>query len=624
MYYLLSVVIPLFLYSFACYGLGYILSIRFQRESDEIFFIKTVLAFVLGQGAYGVYFHLPALLGTFAFSWVLMSILPFSLLGGWKFRSNFSILSSEFNVFKRFLKRAQFLHKICIYLIIFILIFSSFSASAPLDGDAQAFYMVLPKLLASTGTLSLVPSYENFSVIGVISELQLAALFLMGMPGGSPRLFIYLTSICAVVLLYGIGKQLLLGKNGLVISVAILVTSSAFIKIIASGKTDLFALVFAMAAYYFAIRQLLSKEIELDKRSIMTSGFLSGCAVVAKLSYLVAFLPSVVLLMSWGFVKKIFFEANNHIKRGEVFYLFVILLGLFGLAFLMPILGLIAKNFILYGDPLKMIGSEAQWFNAATTRWIVLTYPLVLVYGHYWAQMGNMSVLMLILVPLMFVFKFRGEKYSSLILATFVSSLFSLVLWVVFFPAAPMIRYFLAPLVLMIVGFSYVAEKYLNLDRTKEFSLMLIIVISQILFIVNNRKIFDFKYTYLNLVNLNENRFSKGEELESLSVYDAINKEAPIGSRVYTFTYFKFHLRPDLIQNATTSDEFAFLPDWKNDSSGSFWRSLEAKNFSYILLQTNYNLLDVNALLESKPEWVILDELKKNGNWVAYRVVFKE
>ncbi len=74
-------------------------------------------------------------------------------------------------------------------------------------------------------------------------------------------------------------------------------TSSAVIWLSGDGKVDLFGMALGLAAYYWAVQI----RYEQTKIPLFLTGIFSGLSIVAKLSYAVVMIPSIALLVLWGY-----------------------------------------------------------------------------------------------------------------------------------------------------------------------------------------------------------------------------------------------------------------------------------------------------------------------------------
>jgi hypothetical protein len=585
-----------------------------ETSSTEI-----VLAFLLGQGFLGSLLHIPALAGNFTIPVLLCLTIPFACFGLWHtYKVSGTVLNAIIRLYHEFCC-ARLPWQIITLVVGFIFIAGGCSVAAVVTDDARAFYLTLPKVVAASHRLVPLPLYEDFTAVGLLAEVQLAALFLLGMPGGSPRLFCLLTALAGSIVLVTISRRASLSRRGQIISLAMLATSSAVVLLWGSGKTEFFAAAFGLCSYYYAFR---SWDAISRKDAVTLAGLFAGFAIVAKLTYVVAFLPGVCILLFWQEAQNLAINFRSRELRLAMLRRCAIVCLLFGTAGLIAFLPQLAKNWILFGDALKTLGGGFQWFSPETTRRIVLTYPLVLIYGNYWGQFGAMSPLLLAFFPLaLFAPRAKGN-WNGPVVALAVAALGGLVLWVVLFPAVPMPRYFLATLILLFVPASWAAEKFSLMGRMPGHAIWAATLLVLIVFYrMWGGEIFLLRDAFRNIIAGQTEGVPRSAEAESYLVHQALNRIAEPGARVYTLTYFKFHLRPDLIQCATQSNERPSSLDATNPEI--FWRQMFRRGFSYVLAEDAYNEISVDSIMKTKPAWVKIEPIAKHGAWGAYRISFE-
>lgn len=617
---LIFVILPLLFYSISCIGMGALVMRFFAHRPKETPTTEIVLAFLLGQGLAGSLFHFPALAGIFTMPVLLSMTIPFACWGLWFLFMASGKIFPVIGQLSREFCTAPLRWQITTVVVFFILIAGGCSVAAEATDDARAFYLVLPKVVAASHRLVPLPLYEDFSMVGLLAEMQLAALFLLGMPGGSPRFFCWLTALAGSVILVVICRCAGLGRRGQIISLSMLVTSTAVTLLWGTGKTDFFAAAFGLCGYYYALR---SWEEDFRKDAVLLAGVFTGFAVVAKVSYFVVFLPGMCILLFWKDFQNFAQAWLVREKRVVLLRRCITIILLFGATSAIAFLPHLAKNWILYGDVFKTLSGDFHWFSPETTLRIVLTYPLVLTYGNYWAQFGTMSPLLLAFLPLALLLVPYPTKVSwgSPVTALAVAALAGLVIWVVLFPSVPFPRYFLATLILLIVPASWAAEKFSLLGRMSAHVIWAGTLLMLVLFCrIGGSEIFLLRDAYRNFVTEQTEGVPRGVEANSYAVCQALNQIAEPGARVHTLTYFKFLLRPDLIQCATKTSEWLSALDSKNPKI--FWHRMHTQGFTYILAEEGYNEVAVDLILKTKPAWVTLEPIEKQGAWGAYRITY--
>jgi len=341
-----------------------------------------------------------------------------------------------------------------------VLAFGLLAASFSMPGtDALAYYMAQPKLMAATGSYTLLAAYESFGVLPAIAEMPYAALYLWGgdtLGFVSAKFSMWPVLLAILALLWQSAKAVKATTDSAWVFVAFAITSSAVTLVAWDGKTDLVGLMYLLAALLY-MPGLLSPS--LIRREIFLFGFLAACAVMAKLSYalILPFVLGIPLVgIWWKDPKKLWTIAL--IAAAAVVCAFV--------------LGWWLKNGILFGDPfapfLRMrettpkFDVDQVWFNAEYTRWIVRTYPFAVTFGKYPMQHGGISPMWLMLVPALLMKPWQSEGgRKALWLAA--GSVVALCVWVLLRPSVIAPRYFfpalLIPGLVLILGYQLWMEK---------------------------------------------------------------------------------------------------------------------------------------------------------------------
>lgn len=613
----LSILFPFALFSLACVGAGSLALQALPRRPLDTVLAESVLAFLLGQGILGSALHVPALLGQFS----LPVLLPVTvLLACWGLRRFYIDWVPQLSAMREagaaFL-RAPLLWKLIAAGVVFILIAGIASVAGIVTADAQAFYLALPKVVAASQRLVPLAGYEEFTSVGLLPEMQLAVLFLLGMPGASPRLFCWLTAMAGAAVLLAIGRHAGLGRRGQVISLAAFATSSAVALLYGQGKTDVFAAAYGLAASLFALRSW--KEATRNE-AIALAGLFTGFALVAKLSYAVAFLPTIGILLMWREFPRLA-QAVRERQGGLTLLTRYAREGLvFGGMLLVAFVPHVAKNLILLDMVVDTYGSH-QYFSAETVRHMVLNYPLVLVFGSYWAQYGNMSVLMLAFLPLLFVVHGLFSRRNEGAIAVTVAAAAGLLAWVVVLPGLPMPRYFLTTLLLLAIPAGWAAEGFSRLGRTADAAVCLATLLVMLFFYRAERhEVFVLRDAYHYVFpSQTDRKLIPGDV--GHEAYEVLNAAAEPGARVFLFSYFRFWLRPDLIQTTNTARERAFQMVFDRRNPEKIWHDLQANGFTYLLMDPTTS--PANDPISSAPPWVHVETLYKRDNWQVYRLTFE-
>jgi hypothetical protein len=612
-----SIFSPLAFFSLACVGAGLLALGLFPKRPMEGGPVGYVVAFVMGQGILGSLFLAPALMGWFTKPVLLAVITPLALVGMWKIARSIKAMPTVMRKDLLAYYRAPFIWQLLTFFTALLMLLGAAAVAGRIDGDARAFYLALPKVVAASHRLLPLPGYESFSSVGLLAEMQLAALFLLDMPGASPRLFSWLSGLAGVVLMAAIARKAGLGRRGQLLSVIMLLTSSAAAYFWGQGKTDFFAAVFALAGVLFALERCDGAASR--KACVLLAGLFTGFALVAKLSYIVAFLPTICVLLFWRSGYSYWLDRHTDgawqklIKESIGYGL------IFTGAVLVPLLPHLLKNLILLNTLVDTYGNH-HYFSDATTHRIVLTYLFWPFFGSFWAQYGNLSPLVLAFFPMLVWVLWKDRRCNSPVVAIALAAVAGLLAWVVLFPSVPMPRYFLATLLLFIIPIAWAMERVSYVDKWLNYGVVLVALACILIFHRSwKAEIFRVDAAYEYLLGEQSEKNLHIDEVLSRNVYEAINQSAEPGARVYLGSYYRFWLRPDLIQclNGKVDSEISF--DIANPEK--FWSQVYEHGFTYVFMDQSYPAFPA---LKAVPDWIHIEMIyPQSGYGGAYRLTYK-
>jgi hypothetical protein len=608
-------------YCLACLCLGALLRQLIAFKSDQADSSSGVVwfatAFLLGQGGLASLWLLLALGGRFS-PFIAVIILIIVILVGLKFAwSGLGSFKAQLLYYLSALWAEGWFWKGLTVLSLLVLVLKGMSALLPPDNDdAVAFYLALPKAIAASHRLVPLPGYESFTQVGFQGEMHFAVLMMLGSVQAA-KFFLWSNSFCVLLLLSAIGKKLGVGRRGQIITLVILVNSTAFTNVTADGKVDLFGAAMGLAALYWALENVGSRM----SFALRLTGLFAGLAVIAKVSYLLAFVPAIVLLVAWQYL-----SANKSVQSK---YLSLIsILAVLGLCMVLPAVPHMIKNTLLFHEPLAPFISfyhrgwaKETWFGPAITTRIVLTYPLVMVFGQYPMQYGNLSPLILAFAPLVLKLPRPRSWLSNQIVQLTVAILVGIGFWVAFRPSVVAPRYILALLLALIPLAAYSAEYVERTElRPRLLTAGIVMVLSFMVFSSLNldRKVPMKTVKYLS------GRLSDCDIAGlGCSELTAIDRDAQTGERVYLGSYFRYWLRPDLLQCVSTTDEQLTLTDLKTKEAR--WEYLVDRGFHYLVIDKATHLQTANALeIERPPAWVDVVPIMRDERFTAYRLTSRD
>lgn len=361
---------------------------------------RPVVSFVLGHAVLALLIQLIAVAG-FLRWYVLLPLFAAILLLNLRYRPFSRIEWNRGHGFPKYR-----LTWVLIFGLIFLAVMLAVAALSYPGTDALAYYMAQPKLIAATGRYTLLPSYESFGVLSAIAEMPYAVIYALGgevIGQVAAKLSMWPVFLAVLLLLWRCARGLGFSVEAAWLFVAIGATSTAVTLTAWDGKTDLMGLMYALGAVVWIPGLGSTKP---DQRQFWLFGFVSACAVMAKLSYalILPFCLGIPLLYLWW-------------KQRATLFRILIIAGLAAcLAFAM---GWWVKNYLIFGDPFAPIltlrestprfALEQTWFDADSTRWILTTYPLALTFGIYPMQHGGISPIWLMLIPALWMRPWQSE-----------------------------------------------------------------------------------------------------------------------------------------------------------------------------------------------------------------------
>jgi hypothetical protein len=546
---------------------------------------------------------------------ILVILLPSAALALWFFGSTaWEWRNCSGQILRAWLE-APMVWKLISLLFLLLLGFGFTTIGGFVEGDAIAFYFAIAKVTAASQELAPLPGYEHISQVGLLAEMLIAALLSLGMPNISPRIYSWANYLPMLALLYGLSRHCGLGRRGSLLAVIAASTSSVVILFWGTGKTDLFAVGPALAACIFAIALW---DRSHRRGAIALAGVFTGFACVFKLSYLLPFLPAVMVLILWNnlFDAVSAYGEKRWADLRGIFWRSLTDMTMFGAGITFAFIPHLIKNLYLMG---KILGDNVigeAFYSRATTLRLLLSYPLALTYGRYWAQFGTLSPIILAFFPLLFCLPRPKSWKSSRLGALTCTTVAGVVLWMALMPSIFMPRYFLATLLLLGIPAAAGAE-FMSRQRNVISSLIplavIVVLITTPLHV--NKRYFTFSATHAIQYIANPEDdcpMSPGY----CEIHKAINAVAAPNARIFMLTYYRLWLRPDLLQRVSNIKELGYLLS----DNKMFWERFQKGGFRYILLDTSIFPIG-KELIASLPTGFALREIYLGGAQAAYEIV---
>ncbi|NPV85831.1 MAG: hypothetical protein HPY45_07460 [Anaerolineae bacterium] len=607
----------LLFYSLACTSLGSFVLRLLDSKSKALLqhsgAARLATAFLLGQGALANLWVLIALAGWFS-PGVVIGVTTISFISGARellchLRGSVRTLANLWAD----LKIEPFGWQIIAVLSLYLALAGVTTLAAPLQGDAILYYMVLPKIVASSHYLDTFPLMgAHVNSFGLQGEMHYAALMSLGLSDAA-QLFAWITGLAGAVLLCALGARLGLGRRAQWLVLAMIYTSTCVLWVM-QGKTDLFTMALGIAALYWVFQ-----DIRLGLR---LAGLFCGFALVSKLSYVVSFLPAIAFLLVWQHIQMSHNEREKPFLRSWMLPLGKTLIT-FALWAVLAIAIHLVKNGVLLGNPFAT-GSDARgWgWNASVLdgfipKRIYLTYLIELTFGsydRYRVQLGNLSPLILGFLPLGFLLPKTRPWFSSPLVGVTLAAALGMMIWVILYPGYIEPRYLMATLLLFSLLPARAAEHISLHSGTSRLlsrgvlgcALITLVSVSLSSTTLGNHPIFfpGKTLTYLR-GGLPKCHLYGGACRAQVS----LNQHAKAGERVLMGIPHSYWLRSDLLQCAESLSTFADL-----NTGDLHWQKIYESGFKYILAE--------KSQLESisPPNWVHPVILFEEDNFVVYRL----
>jgi hypothetical protein len=488
-------------------------------------------------------------------------------------------------------------------------------------GDALAFYMALPKVMAASHRLTPLPGYEDFTQIGLLGEMHFAAL--MSLQGGlAAKIFIWPVSLATAAMLAVIGAKAGLGRRGRWIGLAALFTSTAFTNAIWNGKVDLFSAALGLLAITWSLEIGKHQNAEV----IRLIGLSAGLAIVAKITYVVPLAPGLLLIILWRY--RVSRDQERFFSRSFIRPLPTSLLWL-GFWMAVPLLVNVLKNTLLFGNPLAPLFNTAgtatwgkPWFSPETTSKILLTYPISLVLGRFWGQGGQISPLSIAFLPLLFFVprprSFKNNKLAQITAA----GLIGIVSWHLYNPSSFAPRYLLTSLLILLPLVARGAE--IALDGSKpRFRVLAVMVVISILFVlligINNLTNITKTSILRTIGRVTLCEMEQYNSDASCRIAEVLNAEAELGDRVYLATFYRYWYRADIIQCLNSTGETAEFVEIEDVASR--WTYLYEHGYRYVVIDaiTHSDVLE-GLDVQREPEGMDITTIFDEWPFVVYRI----
>jgi hypothetical protein len=583
MYFIVSIWTT-FVYSLACLGLGMFVWTnvsRLQKEgTKEEHLARLASQFLLGVSLYSAILTLLGLAGALRPLPIALAFSP-GIAGLWWGRmALYRAWVGAVATFTSWRNEPVWLWVVAVVTSFLAIGFGFAAWIRPPEGDAEAFYLVYPKVMAATGWLQAMPGpYHLFSTIGLPVELHYTALMVMSDPN-SAKLFVWPIALAACALLAAITAACGGGRIAHTLSWSMVLTSTTFSHYIFDGKVDLFACAFGLAAIYWVIAQPAQGR---QFSNMALGGLFAGSATVAKFSYVPSLGVTLFVLLVWRQIMHTpnSGAASSRLNVGQLLINGGVMAAMSILAWLPQLL----KNGLLFNAPLAPFIGDVQgnnwlnqiWFSPDVTRHILMTYPLALVFGRYPMQGGGLSLMLMAFAPMAFFLKRPTLWRTSLLSGVTLSGLAAVAVWMMLRPSVIAPRYILASLLMLIPIVAIATEAALK--RVQDGGMLRLGVL-----ITSLAALFAASWSLLSLPGAVLAK-SRGQDDGCLlaSTYcrqmTGLGHSLPQGERIFVAGFYAYWLRADQLQCRDSSSETTAIEKQADPAS---W--LTQQGFRYVVV----------------------------------------
>jgi hypothetical protein len=320
-------------------------------------------------------------------------------------------------------------------LVVVVLALRAIATMAPTrNDDALLMYLFTPRTIALEQGLSFQPFVMRHGLMPLQVEMHSAALFSLSNLT-AVTVWDYLCSLSVLAAVWLIAVELASDEGIALIAVLIVVTTPAFALMMGAGKVDNAATQYGLAAVLWLLIG--------GRAGLVNGGLCVGWSIAARYTG-VLMVPACAYLI--GFSR----GARERVKPA---------MAIAAVAAVAAAAPMAIKNLLLVGHPLApMLGpADAFWvwrdYQGATRNltWAdVPLFPFIWTFGERSAMLGNISPLLLGLLP--FSLLYRSAPEARRTRPALVTGSLIVLTWLLLQPRTMMTRYVLAGICLIAIG----------------------------------------------------------------------------------------------------------------------------------------------------------------------------
>lgn len=569
----------------------------FNFEGSDLKAAVVATQFLIGQSLFSSFFLLCATLFRLTPQIILATFILGFISGAIWIKDSFTNLGIHINVTGT--------RKFILTLSVTTLLITVLQSTSRISYDSTAIYFSDAKLTAINQSASYFTD-DTFVISVLQSTTQFTAL--MQLFGDQPaRILSWFCGFVICILSLSLGKKMGLSQNALILLLALLATSTAFLDLMGDGKVDLISGAYAISAVYWVNSGITDKTP--NKTALLLSGYLAGFACVTRPFN--AFL--IALLILFFYFQIIFLKNGIKLQNIKLFLTSLIWMGLGGIG-----LGLyhLFLNWALLGNPFSFMSSisninpsNGPWdFDPNTILLSRLFYPFVVTFKNNPQSLGNISPFFMAFIPaLLAIQKIKDDQTTSIKLRSLVfASVATLILWVFSFFTIIEIRYVFFLWIIIYLPTAKIMDDVLSTENKPTKINANFLIITTLCFMT------------LRSLNISFGAYSLLDKTNTPQCFNApfceylkpINNLANPGDRILTLGAYRYYLRPDLFTCSTNHVEYAQLRGLSNKNMEAFWSEVYRLGFKYVAFEKEYTVRHLQFIQvpgpENTPDWMIL------------------
>ncbi len=511
-------------------------------------------------------------------------------------------------------------YRIIYWLSLGILFSGLLYSTSRLSYDSVGLYFSDAKITALTRGIQYFQG-NSFFVSSMQTGIQYSAIIqLFG--DQTARMYSWISGCIVLIFSLAIAEKVGLSSRAKGITLALLMTSTAFTDLLGDGKVDLTSSAITIAAAYWL-------SVNNNKAHNLFAGFLAGLAIASR--------PYNVFLVS-VFIGTLYLQKTFYKRKDEKLFefgLFIESMFWIGLGSSLPLALHLIENWAVFGNPLEMLADAQimttgnwQWAFDPQNIWLMrIMYPFVVTFLNTSQSIGNVSPIFLAFLPNIFFGGLRKKiRLSRSLTELLIAAMVTLLLWITLFFTIVEIRYIFFLWVIFFIAVSEVVvvvlENNENVFRGVLSTLLIVLLGFAIL-----------RTVYISLETYSPVDKQGNPQCKNFIFCDflkPINDSAKPGERVLSLLAYRYYLRTDLFACSTRMDEYHILHDLSLQNPNDFWEEVYRQGYTFIAYERNYSvrhlLMKFAPSPDNTPSWLELEPIYGNPGdpVVAYKISVHE